>query len=459
MKKFSVKPRTFQAIPTKVGAPDGVCVEWVYLGRLSEAGRLTPVHFDVGTEHVIALFGKRGSGKSYALGSLLEGLATASQPSSISAVRRSRALLLFDTLGVFQWMDTPLTENSEGDELRRQYALRRGWELKTEPLDVQVWVPFGTRTESTPESHLDFAIDPADLGAPDWGYLLNIDIVQDRMGQLLNDAFLKVTAEGWTDGDRRPHAAKRDYALGDLIECVQTDRELVLSYAAETRRAVIQQLSSLQRNPLFQDKGTPLTTLLRPGQLSVLVLSKLSDELRLVLVTTLIRKVLQARIEASEDEKHLKIRKLSDAERQALKERLRTAVPPCWIAVDEAQNVLPSERKTTATDVLVKLVREGRNFGVSFVVTTQQPTAIDQRILAQVDTIIAHRLTVQTDIEYVRRNLKSNMPEEVRYGNTSLSFDELLRLLDVGQALVSNTDTERAFLLEIRPRLSVHGGF
>ncbi|MBK8047944.1 MAG: ATP-binding protein [Anaerolineales bacterium] len=92
-------------------------------------------------------------------------------------------------------------------------------------------------------------------------------------------------------------------------------------------------------------------------------------------------------------------------------------------------------------------------------VATQQPTAIDGRILAQVDTLIAHKLTVQSDIDYVRRNLKSNLPQEVIYAGRTLDFDELLRSLDVGQALVSNTETDRAVLVDIRPRVSVHGGF
>jgi len=129
------------------------------------------------------------------------------------------------------------------------------------------------------------------------------------------------------------------------------------------------------------------------------------------------------------------------------------------VVIDEAQNALPSERRTTATDMLIKFVREGRNYGLSFMVATQQPTALDQRILSQVDTLIAHRLTVQTDIDYVRRNLKSNLPEEVVYANSKLSFDELMRSLDVGQALVSNTEAERSFIVDVRPRVSVHGGF
>ncbi|MBK6433676.1 hypothetical protein [Candidatus Amarolinea dominans] len=49
------------------------------------------------------------------------------------------------------------------------------------------------RGEETPASHRDFAVRTSDFSADDWGYLFNLDIYQDRMGQLLNDAFIKVT--------------------------------------------------------------------------------------------------------------------------------------------------------------------------------------------------------------------------------------------------------------------------
>jgi DNA helicase HerA-like ATPase len=166
------------------------------------------------------------------------------------------------------------------------------------------------------------------------------------------------------------------------------------------------------------------------------------------------------RMIASEMEKHLLIRQdLTEEEQQRIKIILATAVPPTWIALDEAQNILPSEKKTTAGEMLIRYVREGRNYGLSFMVATQQPTAIDDRLLAQVDTIVAHKLTVQNDIEYVRKNLKSNLPQEVIYSSRILDFSELMRSLDVGQALISNTETERAIMVDIRPRISVHGGF
>ena len=459
MKKFTVKPRLLTRNEIIIGDPDGCATAWLYLGRLAETGALTDVRFDAAHPHVIAIFGKRGSGKSYTMGSMLESLCTRRSESSISHIGRDRAVLLFDTLGIFQWTDISLAEAADRPVIQEQRAVWRGWNLQPEALDVQVWIPQGTRSETTPASHQEFAVRTPDLTAADWGYLLELDIYQDRRGQLLNDAYLKVTVEGW-QGEGRRQAPNPVYSLDDLIACIKLDDELQSSYQTVTRRAVLQQLTTFRRNPLFQDEGTPLRDLLTPGRMNVLVMNRLSGPLRLVVLSALIRRLLDARMEASEAEKHLAIRPdLSSEERARIEASLAKAVPPAWVALDEAQNVLPSERRTAAGEMLVRFVREGRNYGLSFMVATQQPTALDSRLLAQVDTLITHKLTVQSDIDYVRRNLKSNLPQEVRYANRVLALDDLLRSLDVGQALVSNTEAERAIMVDIRPRVSVHGGF
>ncbi|MGQ9555749.1 MAG: ATP-binding protein [Anaerolineae bacterium] len=459
MKKFTVKPRFGSRQTVVIGDPDSCESAWMYLGRLAEVGPLTDLRFDAAHAHVVAIVGKRGSGKSYTMGSMLESLCTCDNLTSISAIARDKAVLLFDTLGIYQWTDLSLFDPAASEIVRAQQALWRGWNLRPEQLDVQIWVPRGARTEITPPGHKEFAVRTADFGADDWGYLLDLDIYQDRMGQLLNDAYIKVTLEGWEgEGGKRP--PKAAYSLSDLITCIKLDSELLASYQSETRRAVVQQLTTFSRNPLFQDEGTPLAELLAPGRMSVLVMNRMSAPLRLVILSALIRRLLDERTTASTMEKHLAIRDdLGSEERARLQASLLNAVPPTWVALDEAQNILPSERRTSAGEMLIRFVREGRNYGLSFMVATQQPTALDSRLLAQVDTLIAHKLTVQGDIEYVRHNLKSNLPQEVVYGNRRLEFDELLRSLDVGQALVSNTEAERAVLVDIRPRVSVHGGF
>jgi len=484
MKRFTVKPKLTHLKRLLVGNIDEG-KEHIFLGRLAEAGQLVRIDFDVSSPHVIAIFGKRGSGKSYTLGSFLEGLCTKDPINSISTITKTQAALLFDTLGIFQWINIPLDENSPQELLKEQALFQKGWDIKSEALDVQIWQPRGASLISS--DHKEFTINCADFTASDWGYLFGVDILQDRMGQLLNDAYEKVVNEGWSNGSSS-FPPRPKYAIEDLLDCIQNDSELLNNYHNETRRAIVQQLSVYWRNPLFQPKrkipealkwltdkdlvsaqdikayesteGTSLTELLKPGYLSVLLLHKMPDELRFVLIVSLIRKIMQARIETSEIEKNLRILpNLRDEEIKVMQEKICYGVPPTWIVADEAQNFLPSERKTTATDILIRLVREGRNFGLSFMLTTQQPSAIDPRILAQVDTLMVHKLTVQGDIEYIRRNLKSGLPEEIKYGNTILPFDNLLRSLDTGQAVISNTEADRAFIVDVRPRVSVHGGF
>jgi uncharacterized protein len=460
VKKFTVKPRYTSTNIAAIGAPQERNSEWVYMGRLGEIGPLVDVHFDTHYPHVFAILGKRGSGKSYTMGSMLEGLCTEENQTSISNIERNTATLLLDTLGIFQWTDISLEDASESDVLKRQRETWRNWKLQPEKLDVQIWIPKGTRTDQTPDSHREFAVRTSDFSADDWGYLLGLDIYQDRMGQLLNDAYIKVTLEGWQGSEGHHKKPSKHYSLSELVQCIKQDTELNESYRPETQRAVLQQLTTFQRNPLFEDEGTPLMELLAPGQMNVLVMNRMSIPLRLVILSSVIRRLMDERMEASEVEKHLTIRTdMGEDERANLERYLETAIPRTIVALDEAQNILASERRTSAGEMLTRYVREGRNYGLSFMVATQQPTAIDSRILAQVDTIIAHKLTVQTDIDYVKRNLKSNMPQEIVHGGRTLEFDELMRSLDVGQALVSNTEADRAVIVDIRPRISVHGGF
>lgn len=459
MKKFTIKPKIFRFSPGYLGTSKLESKNWVYFGRLGEAGPLTDVRFDTDNAHVVSIFGKRGSGKSYTLGSLLEGLCTKLPKTSISGNLKKSSVLLFDTLGVFQWMGIPLNENSNAEIIKEQFDVQRGWPIKNEALDVIIWIPNGTKIVGSPENHKEFSINSSDFSSEDWGYLFGLDIYQDRMGQLLNDAFIKVTIEGWNDSSLR-HPPKLHYSIEDLISCIKNDMELKEIYHSETQRAVLQQFINYQRNPLFEDSGTPLNEILKPGYMSVIVMSNMSDELRLIVVSTLLRRLIASRVKSSEAEKNIKIiENISNDEKEELNSIIQKSAPITWVAIDEAQNILPSDRKTSATDVIVKYVREGRNYGLSFVVATQQPTSIDQRILAQVDTLVVHKLTVQGDIDYIKKNIKSNSPDEVKYGNSILSFDEIIRSLDVGQVLVSNTEVERTFIMDVRPRISVHGGF
>jgi hypothetical protein len=433
--------------------------EWVSLGRLAESGPLRRVHVGLDREHVMAIVGKRGSGKSFTLGVLLEGLCARKSESSISKSSKKRASLLFDTLNIFQWMTAPVSSDNPSGHVAQQDRSLRQWELEAEELDVDLWVPAGYEGHVTPRAQT-FRIRTWEMNPSDWAALLKVDAIQDVMGQLITTVVDKVQRTGWTHRDGHEVAADPRYGIGGLLACLADDPTIETDYTPNSVRAVRQRLSAYDASPLFGPDGTSLAELLRPGRLSVLLLSGVPDDLRLVVIYLTLRKLLQARARASEAAKTLQLGFAeTDEDRLRCEAVLAEAPPKTWVVVDEAQNVFPSERQTSASETLLKFVREGRNFGLSLAFTTQQPTALDTRVMAQVDTFIVHTLTVDRDLKAVVQNLKSREPDRLALRGRPLTTSEAIRELEVGQALLSSTDAARSMFLDIRPRVSVHGGF
>ena len=463
MKRYGLFPElTPEGEWALCGSESGDPQEWTYLGRLSEYGRRYKVKFDVTKEKVIAIVGKRGQGKSYTLGSLIEGLCTSEAQTSISLSKKQRGLLVFDTLNIFQWTNIRVTEAAQqSDEMRSQASIMAGWDINSESLDVDVWVPAGYRYASYSNTFREFCLNVSDFSLEDWGALLDLDVIRDIKGQYLTEVFQKVISIGWTDELGQEHEPNPAYGLEHLIECVELDSDNNLSvYRADTRRAVLQQLRAYSRHPIFAGPGTPLSELIRPGRASIILLNRLPEDLRGIIVSVIVRRLLQERAEASEAAKDLLINpSLEQSSREAREQLVAEAVPKTWVVVDEAQNLIPAGKRTSATTSLIKLVKEGRNFGLSFVVTTQQPRALDPNVLSQVETFMVHKLVSQADVDYILDNLKSSLPSDIKDDTSSISIRELIRDIGVGQVIVSDTNTARCFVMEVRPRVSAHGGF
>lgn len=438
------------------GAPEG---DWVSVGRLAEMGPSKEVRMDLSREHVLSIVGKRGSGKSFTLGSFLEGLCTTERSTAISSISKDRAAILFDTLNIFQWMTAPVDQGAASSHVADQAATLHRWGLEPVELDVDLWVPAGFERQVTARAR-PFRIRTRDMELGDWTSLLGVDAVQDTMGQLMALVMDKVTNRGWTDENGRDHADNANYQISDLLDCLRDDAEVGNDYASETVRAVRQRLTAYEASPLFGNEGTELTELLRPGRLSVLLLSGVPDDVRLISIFLTIRKLLFARARASEASKTIQLGFASDLDERARVEAILANAPPkTWVVIDEAQNIFPSEKQTTASAILLRFVREGRNFGLSLAFTTQQPSAIDPRIMAQVDVQITHTLTVNKDISSVLGNLKAREPSRVQLRGVDLPMPDAIRHLNIGQAFVSSVDADRSFFIDVRPRTSVHGGF
>ena len=83
---------------------------------------------------------------------------------------------------------------------------------------------------------------------------------------------------------------------------------------------------------------------------------------------------------------------------------------------------------------------------------TQQPGALDSRILSQCDTVVIHRLTAGQDSDAV-----SDKVSELHDTNALSHYMENIPK-DPGYAYVMNDSSEEMVPVKIRPRRSWHAG-
>lgn len=438
----------------------------VYLGQVAETGAARKVYFGGSQEFVVMVIGKRGSGKSHTLGTILESLATREHNTSISNLRNRRAALLLDPMGNF-WTTAHLVSREGPEKVRKQWASLEGWNCKPEEVDVAIWLPAGFKTANDPDGVQEFRIRISDLDAADVADLIGINLMKDAQGAALAEAFIAVTQEGWSDGGPfKP--AKLDYTFSDLIDYLEYLRQQQTNsdHPPATLRALIRSLRALERQPVFSGAGTPMTELLKAGRLSVLMLPlRIGDDLRRVVTRLLIRRILREREQASQIRQRLDVETLDERSRARLEEELANRMPRSILALDEAQELI-GEDGGEARQALENFCLLGRNYGLSLILATQRPlaSAISSKIRSQVDLQIIHRLLTQDDINVSQANLLALYPREITDGNHDLDFAQLVRSLDRGQAIISASHArakdavDRIIVARIRPRITVHGG-
>ncbi|MEM4663300.1 MAG: helicase HerA-like domain-containing protein, partial [Candidatus Diapherotrites archaeon] len=182
------------------------------------------------------------------------------------------------------------------------------------------------------------------------------------------------------------------------------------------------------------------------GQLTIIDTSFLDDNVTALVIGILARRILSARKIATRQEAAKRF--------ESSEEMLEIEIPPTWLILDEAHTLIPSGNiKTAASDALIEYVKQGRRPGCSLVFATQQPSAIDVRVLSQLDIIIVHKLVFNDDIKAVYKRTPAIIPHRYKTGS-------FIRTLPVGVALVCDRreETSRGFVMTVRPRMSQHEG-
>ncbi|PIU22592.1 MAG: hypothetical protein COT14_00345 [Candidatus Diapherotrites archaeon CG08_land_8_20_14_0_20_30_16] len=409
----------------------------LYLGKVNEPGYPEKeVYFDSLDPQVIFVCGSRGSGKSYSLGIIAEELALKN---------KNVGQIVIDPVGVFWSMKYPNKEDKEILELERFGLEPKGLE------NVVVFVPEGA-IDKIPKETYDstITIQPAFLTADDWSLTFGID--RFSPSGLLLEKVVKKVRDGYRAINGLIFKPKGDnFDLNDIIYSLENDAEInsrEKGYRKESVRALVSRFEAAKTWGIFSKKGTPLIELSVPGQLTIIDTSFLEENVSALLVGIIARRILTARKLSSRKEASKKINE------ELPRVDLENDVPPTWLFIDEGHTLIPSgSLATPASKAIIEYVKQGRKPSCSLVVATQQPSAIDSRVLSQVGTLITYKLVFDDDIKAVFRRMPTIVPK--RFKDPSF-----IKKLSIGVPLVADKmeTTSRAFVINIRPRMSQHEG-
>lgn len=105
---------------------------------------------------------------------------------------------------------------------------------------------------------------------------------------------------------------------------------------------------------------------------------------------------------------------------------------PVLIVMEEAHRYLGKDADSPARDMVQRIVKEGRKFGVGAMIVSQRPSEIDETILSQCGTLMALRLSNSSD----RGKVQAALPDSLS------GLVDALPVLRTGEALIMGEATK-----------------
>ncbi|MDD4496685.1 MAG: DUF87 domain-containing protein, partial [Methanosarcinaceae archaeon] len=335
------------------------------------------VFLDALKPHALLICGKRGYGKSYTMGCILEELALLPPH-----IRKNLAALVIDTMGVFWTMRYP--GRAEKQKLEE-------WKLFPAGFELEVFVPAGKAEEYEKRDIKvrPFSISLSELSGSQWCGLFNIEEVSP----------VGVLVVRTIDLLREKEERTASYSFEDISATLLKDKRS----GGSAKGAAENYFRAMASWGIFAKEGVKLEELVRGGRVTVLDVSSFAGEkVCAAVVSILAGKLYEKRIEA----RRAYEKKLMEASSSVLRSREREnggengengedgekyeeEFPMPWLCIDEAHLFLPGEGKSLASGVLLNnCLRQGRQPGLSLVLATQRPSSLHGEVISQSDLII-----------------------------------------------------------------------
>ena len=373
-----------------------------------------PIYMNATGSRAVFICGKRGSGKSYTMGVIVEEL--------FNRERGEATIIIADPMGIYHTMALP--NETQADEVRNAGFLTSGFPVRLivpgDPLIRYGDAAVLAKLRENGVEVVPLQINAADLSPEAWCELFDIGM-NEAMGIVLWRAIDTLLEKD------------RHFVIDDILLAIHRDQK-----AKDTSKEALEnRLTVANRWGIFAREPTALNDVFLLDHINVLDLSVIdagTKGLRNAILDVVSRRLFTERTR----------------ERRREEFGLSTKLPRVWLAIDEAHQFVPKGRASLCKDMLIRWVKEGRQPGLSLVVATQQPAAMDPELLSQCDVIVAHKITTWDDIYALDRlsatYMKGDLKGYIRNLNRS------------GEALLVDDETESVTTIRVRPRFSSHGG-
>ncbi len=330
----------------------------------------------------LAVIAKSGAGKSYAIGVLLEELISLGVP-----------VVILDAHGEYGSIRYP-NKHSEDKKYFKTYDVTskgfaknvREYSLNPEinPETIQIKLKVPNNAFSLVDA-LPFKVSPAQKG-------LLYNIVNDILER------------------------KENFSFKELIKEIEFSE-------SPAKWKLIGGLQALEKSGMFSFSPTPVSDLIRPGQLTIINFKGAHVENQEVVAQTIISNLFE--------------------------QRKRENIPPFFLIIEEAHNFCPDRGfgETKASKIIRTVASEGRKFGLGLCMISQRPARVDKSVLSQCTSQVALQVTNPNDLSAISNSFE---------GITSETEREI-KSLPTGKALVMGASDHPVFV-DIRVRRSQHGG-
>jgi DNA helicase HerA-like ATPase len=207
------------------------------------------------------------------------------------------------------------------------------------------------------------------------------------------------------------------YTLRDIIDGVSRNK-------ASSKWNVLNALEVLESTKIFDIRGTPVKELVAAGQCSIINLKGITPDVQEIVVTRIASMLWEA--------------------------RKRNEVPAHILVVEEAHNFCPERNVGNAVSgaMLRTVASEGRKFGLGLMIVSQRPAKVDKNVLSQCNTQVVLKVTNPNDLKAIVQSVEG----------ISMEVADEVQRLPVGVALVAGGGLTQPVFVDVRPRLTRHGG-